>query len=161
MFRHQMLLPPPCSVCHTFSASTGCVLPTREQPWKLVGCSSTGRPVAAAMQLTLAIMLDGATFVPGMPDHLLQHPLLDRRSADKLMISEAQHQSLSSDVLNNAGFVMLQGQLDAEQEAVEDAVQRRREADAAARGLQEETVHLQVQQFAQARFCIEQETIGL
>ena len=42
-------------------------------------------------------------------------------------------------------FLILQGQLDAEREAVEDAVQRRREADEAARGLQEETVHLQVQ----------------
>ena len=112
------------------------------------------RPVSAAMQLTRANTLDGAPFVPGMPGHFLRHPLLDRRSADQPVLSEAQHQILSSEVLNKAGFVMLQGQLDAEREAVEDAVQRRREADEAAKGLQEETVQLQVQQSAQARFCI-------
>ena len=48
-------------------------------------------------------------------------------------------------------LLKVQGQLDAEREAVVDAVQWRREADEAARGLQEETVQLQVQQSVQDR----------
>ena len=69
--------------------------------------------------------------------------MLVRRAADKAAFTEAQHQSLSS-VLLTSRLVILQGQLDAEREAVEEAVQRCRDADEAARGLRQETVHLQV-----------------